>query len=153
MLFVLGIFLTNELFRSNLSKLKSVEFKIWSLPSVEEIKFRKIAHLLEELPWKNSNTSIEVRSDRRESFLSVLKSENVCINSFPSSDNLFIVIGGPELMSSVHFAMNGSLVIVPLSLSSLMMQGEFNGNFWKLFWLKFCIQTFQTNPTFCWRTK
>lgn len=90
---------------------------------MEEIKFRKIAHLLVELPWNNFNTSVEIRSDHRENFLSVLKSENFCINSFPSSDNLFIVIGNSDMLSSINFALNGTLVIVPLPLNNLMMSG------------------------------
>jgi hypothetical protein len=122
-LLFLGIFLSNDLYRTNLSKLKSVEFKIWSLASVEELKFRKVAHLLEKLPWNNLNTSVEVRSDRRENFLNVLRSEKMCINSFPSSDNLFIVVGNSELMSSINFALNGTLIIVPLSLTNWIMSG------------------------------
>lgn len=128
---LLGIFLSNELWHNELLKGKSFEFKIWSLPAIETVKARKVAHLLNELPLPEShrNASVELRTNslnRTTQFRSVLKSENLCFKTFPSSDKIFIYVGDGEYMKSVTFGANESSIIVPLSMKDLVVSGEWN---------------------------
>lgn len=126
-----GIFLSNELWHNEQLKGKSFEFKIWSLPAIEAMKARKVAHLLNELPLPASqrNATVELRADtfnRSTQFESVLKSENLCFkaSSQPSADQISVFVGDAEFMSAQRFPKNASLIIVPLSAKDFVMAGE-----------------------------
>lgn len=106
-----------------------MDIAIWPLPPIESVKFRKVAHLLNELPWsmERINTSIEVRADsltRSEQFQNILRMENLCIKSFSAEDHVYVVVGSADSISSMLFNLNGSMIIVPLSLNNLMMAGK-----------------------------
>lgn len=125
-----GIFLSNELWHNEQLKGKSFEFKIWSLPAIEPMKARKVAHLLNELPLPASkrNATVELKADtfnRSTQFESVLKSENLCFKaSPPSADQISVFVGEAEFISAQQFPKNASIIIVPLSDKDFVMAGE-----------------------------
>lgn len=127
--FLSGIFLSNELWHNELLKGKSFEFKIWSLPALETVKARKIAHLLNELPLPahRRNASVELRADslnRTTEFQGVLKSENLCFKPLSSDDKLFVYVGKADFVNSLRFSANETPVIVPLSMRNFIMSGR-----------------------------
>lgn len=124
-----GIFLSNDLWHSTQLQRKDLDIAIWPLPPIESVKFRKVAHLMNELPWsmERINSSIEVRADsltRSEQFQNILRMENLCIKSFSAEDHVYVVVGSADSISSMLLNLNGSLIIVPLSLNNLMMAGK-----------------------------
>lgn len=129
-----GIFLSNDLFHNELLKGKRFEFKIWSLPATDVVKARKVAHLLNELPFppNRRNASVELRTDslnRTKQLQSVWKSENLCFKTSASADRIKVYVGSADFMKSVKFAVNESLIIVPLSMKDLVMTGELRKSF------------------------
>lgn len=122
------------MWHNELLKGKSFEFKLWSLPAIETVKARKVAHLLNELslPVSNRNASVELRTDslnRTTHFRSVLKSENLCFKASPAADNVFIYVGNAEFINTARFESNESLIVVPLTMKDLVMSSEFFGSF------------------------
>ena len=93
---------------------------MWPLPDIETIKMHKVAHLLNELPLKieRNTVSVEIKSNsiqRTKGFEIILKQENLCFKSFPSSDNIFIHVGDEDYFKSVGFLTNQSHVMIPLA--------------------------------------
>lgn len=124
--YILGIFLTNELWSDNKEKIKSLEFKIWPMPSTVDLKFRKIAHLLNELPWGNQNSSLDIRADSESQgklFKDTLKLENFCIKIFSSDDKIVVVIGDVLNITTFSMINIASLIIVPLNHNHIVMNG------------------------------
>lgn len=124
-----GIFLSNDLWHNELLKGKNFEFKIWSLPSIETVKARKVAHLLNELPLPASqrNASVELRADslnRTTQFQSILKAENLCFETSSAHEKLLVYVGDAAFMNSVSFGASGSLIVIPLSMKGFVMAGE-----------------------------
>lgn len=117
------------MWHNELLKGKSFEFKIWSLPAIENVKARKVAHLLNELslPLSERNASVELRTDslnRTTQFGSVLKSENLCFKTSQSADKVFIYVGNAQFINTARFESNESLIIVPLTMKDLVMSSE-----------------------------
>lgn len=124
-----GIFLSNELWHNEMLKGKNFEFKIWSLPAIENVKARRVAHLLNELPMPTNqrNATVELRTDSFNSqFESVLKSENLCFKTTKSADKklVSVYVGEAEFMNAQHFPSNESQIIVPLSTKNFVMASE-----------------------------
>lgn len=124
-----GIFLSNELWHNELLKGKSFEFKIWSLPAVDIVKARKVAHLLNELPLPEyrRNATVELKTDsfnRTAHFRDVLKSENLCFKASSSPDKIHVYVGNADYVNSLRFSANESLIILPLSMQNLIMSGN-----------------------------
>lgn len=131
-----GIFLSSELWNSeNKLREKNFEFKAWTLPSSDDIRARKIAQLLNEFPISPSqaNASVEIRTDslnRTLEFLTILKSENVCLNSTKSTANVtdkFIIYhGDAKYLSTIKRDENETTFIVPSSetVKNIVMSRE-----------------------------
>lgn len=125
-----GIFLSNDLWHNELLKGKRFEFKIWPLPASDNVKTKKVAQLLNELPLPGSrrNASVELRSDSMNhstQFQSALKAENLCFKTFPASaDKIIVYVGTADFMKSVKFAANESSIIVPFTVKDLVMSGK-----------------------------
>ena len=97
------------------------------MPSTVDLKFRKIAHLLNELPWGNQNSSIDIRADsenQAKQFNQILKLENFCIRVFSSDDKIVVVIGDELNVTTFSMIKIASLIIVPLNLNHIVMTGN-----------------------------
>lgn len=120
------------MFQYELLKGKKFEFKIWSMPSIEAIKMRRVANILKELKLQPSlqNASVELRSDSlilAERFESALKLENLCLTNVTAFDGkIYIYLGYSDFLNTVSFEPNRSLIIVPLSLHDFIMPSKFS---------------------------
>ncbi|CRL02039.1 CLUMA_CG015376, isoform A, partial [Clunio marinus] len=128
------IFLSSELWHNELLKGKTFEFKIWPLPAIEEVKTRKVGHLLNELPLPayRRNASVELKTDSLERTVriqDILMSENLCFNSSKSADNLFVHFGSVEYIKTIRDSSNESLIFVPLTLRDFDMTELPNNSF------------------------
>lgn len=128
-----GIFLSFELWNSELLKEKNFEFKVWPLPSVDDVRARKIAQLLDEFPISpnQTNLSVEIKTDsmeRRLAFESILKNESLCFSSSTSdasADKIIIYNGNAKFLSSIRRNGNETLFVVPSSnIEEIVMSGE-----------------------------
>ena len=119
--------MTNELWTDNRDEIKNLDFKVWPMPSTKKLKYRKIAHLLNELPWSTQNVSLEVKTDsesQAQVFKQILKQEHFCAKNFSSEDRIIVVVG--DHLNAATFSGNklASLIVVPMDLNDFAMTGK-----------------------------
>ncbi|XP_049533531.1 protein bride of sevenless [Anopheles darlingi] len=108
----IGIFVDASLWPAVRLLSETLDYNIFPLPSTHDLLFTKAAHLLYELPWTNANSSAMVRSSSSElvaRFGAICRHEHLCLESFPSSDMIYILLG---LEPTISLATNGTLVLV-----------------------------------------
>ncbi|XP_050090847.1 protein bride of sevenless [Anopheles aquasalis] len=108
----IGIFVDASLWPAVRLLSETLDYNIFPLPSTHDLLFTKAAHLLYELPWTNANSSAMVRSGSSElvtRFGAICRHEHLCLESFPSSDMIYILLG---LEPAISLATNGTLVLV-----------------------------------------
>ncbi|XP_035776834.1 protein bride of sevenless-like [Anopheles albimanus] len=108
----IGIFVDASLWPAVRLLSETLDYNIFPLPSTHDLLFTKTAHLLYELPWTNANSSAMVRSGSSElvtRFGAICRHEHLCLESFPSSDMIYILLG---LEPTISLATNGTLVLV-----------------------------------------
>lgn len=105
---------------------------MWPLPSIEDVRARKFAQLLEEfpVPANMTNVSVEIKTDsveRRLAFESLLKNESLCFTSAEdeNTDKIIIINGNAKFLSTVKRYGNETLIVVPSSnIEEIVMPGE-----------------------------
>uniref|UniRef100_A0A182J2J8 G-protein coupled receptors family 3 profile domain-containing protein n=1 Tax=Anopheles atroparvus TaxID=41427 RepID=A0A182J2J8_ANOAO len=110
-----GIFVSPHLWPAVRLLSETLDYNIFPLPATHDLLFTKAAHLLYELPWTNPNSSAMVHggsNELRSKFNAICRHEHLCLESYPSADTFYILLG---LEPSISFATNGTLVLVMMS--------------------------------------
>ncbi|XP_058061898.1 protein bride of sevenless [Anopheles bellator] len=109
----IGIFVSSHIWPAVRLLSETLDYNIFPLPSTYDMLFTKAAHLLYELPWTSLNSSAVIRSGSAElatKFGAICRHEHLCLESIPSSDTIYILLG---LETSIRsYASNGTVVLV-----------------------------------------
>ncbi|XP_053669931.1 protein bride of sevenless [Anopheles nili] len=125
----IGIFVSPRLWPGVRLLSETLDYNIFPLPSTHDLLFTKAAHLLYEMPWTNGNSSAMVYSGSSElssRFSAICRHEHLCLENYPSSDMIYIMLG---LDPAISFAINGTLVLVLMGHDRLHLSDLPHGAF------------------------
>lgn len=93
----IAILVADELWPNVVSMANEIDYQIWKLPGSHSVLFPKIAHILYQLPWKQTDLAIDIKSDDLElemAFLEASRREQLClINDHDGKANVRVALG------------------------------------------------------------
>lgn len=105
---------------------------MWPLPSVDDMRARKVARLLKEFPISTNltNVSVDIKTDsldRRLTLESVFQNESLCFNNLEDAEaeKITIVNGNAKFLSTIKRHGSETLFIIPTSnIDDIVMSGK-----------------------------
>ncbi|XP_055638979.1 protein bride of sevenless [Toxorhynchites rutilus septentrionalis] len=108
----IGIFIAQSIWSDVQTAVDTIGYNIFPYPNPNDLLYAKAAHLLYELPWSNPNSSVVMRSEsveRTDRFISICRHEHLCLESFPSNETIFVVLG---YFKSESYIGNETMVVI-----------------------------------------
>lgn len=119
----LAILVVDELWSNVVTMANDIDYNIWKLAASSTVLFPKIAHILYELPWKQADQAIDVKSDNVElelAFLEASRNEQLCFsNDLERMPNIRVALGS-EIQKSVDQDNHFLTIAVPLVTEDFM---------------------------------